>query len=251
MKPRTLIPAVGVVIFAIAACASRANRTGIMSYNVRNCVGMDNVLDYKRVADIIGTVNPDVVAVQELDSMTTRYPGHYTLGELARLTEMHATYAPAIDYRGGKYGIGILSKEVPLSRRVVSLPGTEEARVLLIVEFEKYFMGCTHLSLSAEDRLRSVAIIKEEAAQFDKPLFLAGDFNAQPDSDDIVQIETDFTVLSDISRSTFPASEPEVCIDYIMVYGRNVKSFDVITTEVIDEPVASDHRPITVTVRYK
>jgi endonuclease/exonuclease/phosphatase family metal-dependent hydrolase len=43
-----------------------------MSYNIRNAVGMDNTADYRRIADVITNTAPDVVALQELDSVTTR-----------------------------------------------------------------------------------------------------------------------------------------------------------------------------------
>ena len=46
------------------------NSLRILSYNVRNCKGMDNLTDYQRVADVINKIAPDVVAVQELDSVT-------------------------------------------------------------------------------------------------------------------------------------------------------------------------------------
>ena len=44
----------------------------IMSYNVRHCEGMDMVVDYDRTASVIVQQHPDVVALQELDSMTGR-----------------------------------------------------------------------------------------------------------------------------------------------------------------------------------
>ena len=87
----------------------------IMSYNVRNAKGMDNAVDFGRVAKVILEAAPDVVAVQELDSMTVRYGKKYVLGEIASIVDMHPTYFPAIEFGGGKYGIGILSKEKPLS----------------------------------------------------------------------------------------------------------------------------------------
>lgn len=74
---------------------------------------MDNVCNYRRIADVINKAAPDIVAVQELDSMTNRSGKKYVLGELATLTGMHAYYAPAIKHDGGKYGIGILSKSSP------------------------------------------------------------------------------------------------------------------------------------------
>ena len=42
----------------------------VMTYNVRHCAGMDLVLDYDRTAAVIAQQQPDVVALQELDSMT-------------------------------------------------------------------------------------------------------------------------------------------------------------------------------------
>ena len=48
------------------------NSLRVMSYNVRNCRGMDEVVDYQRVADIMNRVDPDVIAVQELDSASVR-----------------------------------------------------------------------------------------------------------------------------------------------------------------------------------
>lgn len=84
---------------------------------------------------------------QELDSVTQRNNGVYSLGELAKRTLMHATYAPSIDFQGGKYGIGMLSKEKPLGFKRISLPGKEEKRSLLIVEFADY-MALLHPPIS-------------------------------------------------------------------------------------------------------
>ena len=119
--------------------SERENNTlCIMSYNIRNGRGMDDVTDFRRTAAVINKVCPDVVAVQEIDSVTGRSGGKDVLREIAGLTLMHHMYAPAIDYDGGKYGIGMLSKEKPLGYRYLPLPGREEARALLVVEFEKY-----------------------------------------------------------------------------------------------------------------
>ena len=93
---------------------------------------LDDVTDFRRTAAVINKVCPDVVAVQEIDSVTGRSGGKDVLREIAGLTLMHHMYAPAIDYDGGKYGIGMLSKEKPLGYRYLPLPGREEARALLV-----------------------------------------------------------------------------------------------------------------------
>lgn len=83
----------------------------VASYNIQHGVGMDNKRDYKRIADVLENINPDVVAVQEVDSMTQRTDNTYSLGEIADHMRYYASYAPAISFDGGKYGIGILSRK--------------------------------------------------------------------------------------------------------------------------------------------
>lgn len=232
------------------------NTVSIMSYNIRNAKGLDNVTDYQRLADVILREKPDVIAVQEVDSVTGRSRGINVLKDLAEKTLMHSVYGASIPFDGGKYGLGVLSKECPLSHYSVILPGREEQRQLLIVEFDKYIVGCTHLSLTEEDRMLSLAIIRNEAAKWSKPFFLAGDLNASPESDFIKELQTDFTVLNTVKNATFPADEPKDCIDYIAYYNperirREERLFTTLSNKVVDEPLASDHRPVVVNIRFK
>ena len=226
------------------------NTLRIMSYNIRNGRGLDNVSNIQRTADVINKVRPNVVAVQEVDSVTGRSGQTDILRVLADKTLMFPVYAPAINYDGGKYGIGMLSKEKPLSYRYLALPGREEERALLIVEFEKYIYCCTHLSLTGEDRLASLDIIRKEAAKANKPLFIAGDFNAHPDSEVIQEVQKDFVILTNTKQPTFPADEPTETIDYIAAYAKDTTAFTRLSTYVVNEPVASDHRPIVAEIAF-
>ena len=221
----------------------------LMSYNVRNAKGMDGIHNIQRIANVIINEAPDVVAVQELDSMTTRSGQKYVLGELSERTQMYATYAPAISFQGGKYGIGILSKETPLTIRTYPLPGREEARMLLVAEFKNYFFACTHLSLTEEDRLASLDIIKNSVGKSEKPYFLAGDLNDKPDSKFIQALQQDFQVLTHIKKPTFPAPEPTETIDYIAAWKHGSNDFANLSAQVLEEPIASDHRPLSIQLR--
>ena len=236
-------------MLAMAFSAFSQDYLKLMSYNVRNTKGMDGIRNLQRVANVIINEAPDVVAVQELDSMTTRSNQQYVLGKLAERTQMHATYAPAISFQGGKYGIGILSKETPLNIRTYPLPGREEARMLLVAEFENYVFACTHLSLTEEDRLASLDIIKSSVVKSNKPYFLAGDLNDQPDSKFIQALQEDFQVLTHIKKPTFPAPEPTETIDYIAAWKHGSNDFANLSAQVLEEPVASDHRPLSVQLR--
>lgn len=126
----------------------------------------------------------------------------------------------------------------------MALPGREEARALIMAEFEDYIYCCTHLSLTEEDRMTSLEMIKNFAASAKKPFFLAGDMNAEPQSDFIKGLQKDFQILSNPKVPTFPAPKPEETLDYIVTLKNNAKGFAAISSKVQDEPVASDHRPV-------
>ncbi len=85
------------LLLVVTAAFAQTNLK-IMSYNVRNGKGMDGVRDIERVAKVIKDAKADVVAVQELDSMTNRSAKKYVLGEIAALTNMHAEFFPAIEF---------------------------------------------------------------------------------------------------------------------------------------------------------
>ena len=231
------------------------NTVSIMSYNIRNARGLDDITDYQRIADVILREAPDVVTVQEVDSVTGRSKGVDVLKNLAERVLMHHVYGASIVYDGGKYGLGILSKERPVTHYSIALPGREEQRQLLIVEFGKYILGCTHLSLTEEDRMLSIDIIRNEAVKLNKPFFLTGDFNANPESDFIKELQKDFSLLNNVKNFTFPADKPDRCIDYIAYYNdgktNEERPFTVLSNRVVAENIASDHRPVVAKIRFK
>ena len=107
----------------LCATAIQAQELNLMTYNIRHGAGMDGKIDYDRTAAVIRGVNPDVVALQEVDSATQRCYGKYVGQELATRTHMIPTFGAAINFQGGKYGVGILSREQPLAVRRIPLPG--------------------------------------------------------------------------------------------------------------------------------
>lgn len=245
MKKNLLFIFAALFIFS----AQAQNTLKLMSYNIKNANGMDNVCNFQRIANVINNTSPDVVAIQEVDSMTNRSGQKYVLGEIAERTQMHGYFAPAIDYDGGKYGIGLLTKQVPLRLQTLPLPGREEARTLILAEFADYIYCCTHMSLTEEDRMKSLELVKAFTSSSTKPLFLAGDMNAEPESGFIKKLQKDFQILSNPKQYTFPAPDPKETIDYIATLKQNAKGFAVISAKVINEPMASDHRPILVELR--
>ncbi|MBQ5830509.1 MAG: endonuclease, partial [Alistipes sp.] len=79
---KTLSIVITALLLAFVSCTKGPIKANLMCYNVHNCVGLDDSLSCERIARIINNADVEAVAIQELDSMTTRYPGHDMLSEL-------------------------------------------------------------------------------------------------------------------------------------------------------------------------
>ncbi|HZK97417.1 MAG TPA: endonuclease/exonuclease/phosphatase family protein [Prolixibacteraceae bacterium] len=222
----------------------------ILTYNVRNGRGMDDRTDYDRVANVIIAIHPEVVALQELDSVTIRSNGVDVLKAIAEKCEMNYFYGASIPYQGGKYGIGILSKETPLKTTFFPLPGTEEKRGLLMAEFKEYIFFCSHFSLTEADRVASVQLINKKGTELHKRVIMAGDLNATPQSEAIKSLSEHWINFTG-NQPTFPSSGPKECIDYIWGISCCNFNYNIMKQEVVPEKIASDHCPVFVDVSFK
>lgn len=225
----------------------------MMTYNIRHGAGQDNVVDLDRQATLIQKGSPDVIGLQEVDSCVKRSGYIPEAALLAEKLRMHSTFGGAIPLTGGKYGVAILSKEVPLAVHHLPLPG-EEKRTLLVCEFQDYVFATTHLDLNDSCRQASLPIILEEANRHDKPFFICGDWNDKPTDPFIKEMKKQgFLILNNITESannyTFPARNPNCIIDYIASYGKRYKS--IMSRNVIADTQASDHRPVLVAIRLQ
>lgn len=230
--------------------AQSYERQVFLSYNIRHGAGMDGVVNLERTAAVIDGCAPDVVGLQEVDSVVPRSNRVDQTRRLAERCGMYGTFGRAIPLSGGGYGVAILSKEKPLSVKNTALPGKEK-RTLLVCEFDDYVYACTHLDLVEENRLASVDIILQEAARWEKPFIICGDWNDKPDSKLITLLKKSFVFLNKTTGAdsySYPADRPTSCIDYIATMGRSVIRT---SSKVVSEPVASDHRPVFVAALVK
>lgn len=237
------------LMLCIGGLSVEARTLKLMTYNLHVCKGLDGILDIARIANVIKAQNADFIAVQEVDSVAKRTGGVDQAVELGKLTNRYVQYAKTIPFDGGGYGIALLSKTKPISVKKVPMLSREEHRALLIAEFKDCYVCCTHFSLVEEERLQAVEILKKEMQHLKKTLILMGDLNAEPGSKAIEELKKSCNILSS-QDYTFPANEPNVTIDYIMV-SKNGKGgkVKVRSTAVVAEPVASDHRPVVATVK--
>ena len=219
----------------------------IITYNIHAGHGMDAAQALGTQAAVIRSLAPDVAAIQEVDRLTRRSGGVDQAAALAAATGLHAVFARAIDFEGGEYGIAVLSRHRPAAVRVVSLPSPrDEDRALLVADFGAFAFAGTHLPLHDGDRIGAVDRILAELLPSPKPVFLAGDWNAMPESETLRRIGRGFLVISDTTAPTFPAREPSGCIDFVAVDRAHADAFRGAVARVVDEPSASDHRPVLV-----
>jgi endonuclease/exonuclease/phosphatase family metal-dependent hydrolase len=218
--------------------------------------GLTNI---DEIANLILLLQPEVVALQEVDSMTTRLKRIYgskidLVAELGKKTGYTSYFAKAMNYAEGGYGEGILVKKA-LNYYTQALPtpaGGEPraaawAKIELKNKKELYF-GATHLCHEfPENRLAQVAAITHYADSLPNPAFWAGDLNFDPKSEEYKSISSkwgDAGLLANDDSPTFD-SKAGKRIDYVWF---DLKHFELVDYKVIDVPF-SDHYPVLVTLR--
>ncbi len=232
----------------------------VLTYNIHHGEGTDGRFDLSRLADVVTSVHPDLVALQEVDQGTERASGVSELAELARLTDMHPAFGKAMDYLGGQYGVAVLSRWPLLRTHNDPLPSfaDREPRTALTVEVDAGDHGplieftSTHLDQTRdpENRLVQARFLNERLVRDDgQATILAGDMNARPGTEVMDLFDERWTDPPAADPSPIsPSGRPRLRVDYVLV--RPATSWRVIESRIIDEPVASDHRPLLVVLEW-
>jgi endonuclease/exonuclease/phosphatase family metal-dependent hydrolase len=240
---------------AIAQVESDPQVVRILAYNIKHGLGMDGKVDLERVASVIGSVAPDVVTLQEIDSVTARTGLEDQATRLGELTGMQAMFGGFMEYRGGRYGMALLSRYPVVEWENHRLPDGAEPRSALAARVELVKPGYrqgpqvvvvgVHLYANAEERLAQAARLVELFSDETAPVVLAGDFNSIPDSK-VIRLLEDAGGWQRPAKEgqafTFPSETPDREIDFILF--RPGSRFAVREHRVVEETVASDHRPV-------
>ncbi|HBE65493.1 MAG TPA: endonuclease [Rhodopirellula baltica] len=231
-------------------------RLRVLSYNIHHGRGTDGKIDLDRLANVIRSVDPDLVAVQEVDQNTRRNGMVNQVETLAVQTSLHGKFAKQIDYDGGEYGQAVLSKYPIESLEVHWLPGDpiRERRIVGVAEIlihkTRLRFATTHLHHSRADlREKQATELNRLLACGSTPVIIAGDFNAKPASLAMQTLQAKWRIATTESMHTFPARSPNRQLDYVAMYPAN--SWRIVESEVLDEPVASDHRPLLVEIELE
>ena len=159
-------------------------RVRVMTYNLR----FGELSSLEDLAYHIKSFKPDFVALEEVDVHTDRkraphQKGKDFIGELAYRTGMFGLYGKTIEYGGGYYGIGMLSKYPYIKTEKVLLPNPEnkEQRALLeaLIEMgdDTLTFVTTHLEVNSESlRNMQAQFICDRFENAPYPVIIGGDF---------------------------------------------------------------------------
>jgi endonuclease/exonuclease/phosphatase family metal-dependent hydrolase len=124
----------------------------------------------------------------------------------------------------------------------VEAPATKTPVVVWATHFD-------HRSNDAERVASAEAIRARALAAPQQPALLIGDLNDQPSSRTLTAVAADWARTNPQVLPTSPAPNPSRQIDYVLF--RPAERWEALETRVLDEAVASDHRPIFAILELK
>lgn len=154
----------------------------IASYNVQ-CLSYGTQLE--QISKEIMEVNPDIIGIQELDYNTTRTNNTNQLEQLALATGYkYFCFSKTIDYEGGEYGHGIMSKYPLLNFKTTpfAIQDSENrcfSRAEIEINGKKIVFYNTHLEFGGNIQSNQIKEIFTLSQQDDYAI-ITGDMNCIP-----------------------------------------------------------------------
>lgn len=266
----SIAPSFGLLVLLLAACVALRDANDVagvdgvpdaaslrvMTWNIHHARGLDGQVDVDRIAAEILSVQPDLVALQEVDRGVRRTSGIDIPAVLAARTGMAVVFGKNIDFQGGGYGNAVLTR-LPIVRHhnhPYRMLREGEQRGLLQVRVawrgQELEFWNTHIDYRPDDseRRSNADEILARSSASEVPVILCGDFNDLPGS--AVHQQLTETLLDAWAATesqagfTYPAEQPQKRIDWVLLRG----PFSVVAAQV-PATTASDHRGVVVELR--
>ena len=271
----------------VPAIQLRTTQKTLMTYNV-GAFSKSGSYTYNQIAHLLVDQHANYVSLNEVDKNANRTDNVDQLVTLKTEMENYGDcsywyhFSKSLSLAtNGQYGNGVISSDrvekngteykyyhFQLTNKIgenlayTSSGKKEEVRSVAVLETADCVFASTHLGLSKG--LRGVQVDTLNA-WFDshfgnttKPVFLCGDFNAEPHEIDSLMVQTDkWILLSNPNENTHSTktNEPIHCIDYILCRKNNLAP----TVNVVERPslrgvsgikTFSDHYPVKVVVEW-
>jgi endonuclease/exonuclease/phosphatase family metal-dependent hydrolase len=234
----------------------------IVTYNVHSCIGVDRKLAPARIAEVLAVLEPDIVALQELDVGRVRSGGIDQAHAIAELLGMKMHFHPAVSVLEEQYGDAILS-DLPMRLvKAGALPGLTTRPLLeprgalwaeIMIDGQPLQVVNTHLGLMGRERIaQAQALLGPDwlgHPDCRKPAILTGDFNAPPPTAAFRLLRRHLGEAQDQvpgrRQASFPSRFPLLSLDHVFFAGP-VAIGRAWTDRTPRARVASDHLPLVV-----
>jgi len=237
----------------------RTHRLRVVTYNVHRCQGLDRRTRPERIADVLASLDADIIALQEVLGPTSSSEGQVAL--LGAALGMGSVMAPTRTYRGVPFGNAVLSRRPIRAHTQHDLSWQHrEPRTAQRVDID-LGDGVLHLfnvHLGTALMERQVQATALAAHVLDPSLkgarIVLGDFNewARGLATDILASHLHSLDLSAHvpRRRTYPAVLPVLHLDHIYYEGR-VAVDEVTIPRGRTALLASDHLPLAADLRVQ
>jgi endonuclease/exonuclease/phosphatase family metal-dependent hydrolase len=240
----------------------------LVTYNVHRCLGPDGELSPRRIAEVIASLEPDIVALQELDVRRGRTKGVDQAAVIANQLGMTMHFHAAVKVMEEESGDAILTTKTCRLVKTGHLRGrslipNREPRGVLWAAIEigdgTLQLVNTHLGVTGRERITQVETLLGPQwlghPDCRDPVILAGDFNALLHGRTCRLLAaklggSESADLLDGNVATFPSRVPVLGIDHVFAS----PSVELLGAEVIRTTLArmaSDHLPLTVNFRLR
>lgn len=240
----------------------------VMTYNVHSCTGSDGRISTYRVADVIASFEPDVVAIQELDFGLARTNHEHQAAEIARHLNMDFHFHPSIEVQEGKYGNAILSRYPLKLVQAGALPSPwwfrpleKRGAIWATVDYRGREVQIinTHFGHNLRERLLQAETLLGAGwaahSSCSPPLVVCGDFNTLPISSVYRRFrkllkDAQLSIKGRRPMNTYPSRFPVARIDHIFT-GAGVEVMDTNVPRNKLTCLASDHLPLIAEIEIR
>jgi endonuclease/exonuclease/phosphatase family metal-dependent hydrolase len=231
----------------------------VATYNIHRSRGLDGRTSPQRIADVIRSIEPDVIALQEVVGAGPSTQGHAE--EIGALVGMGWVMAPARHLRGSLFGNVVLSR-FPISHHAqydLSWKTCEPRccqRVDIALDEDTLHLYNVHLGTAFLERRhqagRLTAIVHDR--RIDQPKIVLGDFNewmkglaTEMLSERLQSIDLRKHLRR---RRTYPGVFPVLHLDHIYYDGQvEVVKLEMPRTRL--SLMASDHLPLVAELKVR
>jgi endonuclease/exonuclease/phosphatase family metal-dependent hydrolase len=222
----------------------------VVTWNIRGGVGLDGRFDLDRVVGLLKRTEPDIVALQEVDSRRAMPSGEHPFILLRNALGTHSIEAKSIISADGEYG-QILISRWPLDAikiHDISVPGREPRRAIeaeVQAPCGRLRVVATHLGLTFRERKNQTQALIDLARPLPVTTIMMGDFNDWIWRGSVQNALNDALPARTWHR-TFPSWLPTIRLDRIYCRPR-----DALVRSWIDKAAraASDHLPVFADIR--